>query len=419
MGSDPALATLPLHRTRSCDTFMLTMPLIDQPILFRRAKSCVSEYAEHGTPGEGAALTTHGKAQAKDASEGLDAPNSVACSPQSSQHGSRSNRTRRVWADRSMLRSCVQWLDSWLSDEECERSFQGSSDQSWLNQPISQTIPILTRVLCDLPNSVMDPETGLTDGERSARTVATCILATLSAGHLDRRMLPTLQSVVGEQLMQQPELQAIGAVGADSFQSAQGSMFTAGSDVCAHQRSQPDKTQDTEAQSTNIQTASPESGTEGRASAVPGCLSNEPIADDTSCLSNEPILFRRTKSCVDELITSSSDEPILLRRTKSSTDELIMSSADEHIIFRRTKSSIEELVMFSESIGVHSPRPEEGPDLGAKNTATPVSSQEYTKGQHEMRHNLSLMLQRKLLMLRLMRRLVLRLIGHCQLVHLM
>ena len=120
------------------------------------------------------------------------------------------NRTRQ-WSDRSVLRKCVQWLDRYLeSDDEC---IQGTAGQSWLNQPLSHSCSIMTRTLVDLPSSLLNPQTGQFDRKCSARTVATCLLATLAADHLDPRMLPILQRVVGDDIQPlKPSAEARSAV---------------------------------------------------------------------------------------------------------------------------------------------------------------------------------------------------------------
>ena len=162
----------------------------DQPIPFRRSKSCVTRWS----------------VSIDDSAREAESPSSCFESTKQATVSSPSNSTRR-WSDRSVLRKCVRWLDSYLSDEEC--NFQGTVEQSWLNQPLSHSYPIVTRVLCGLSNSnTIDPETGSLDRKSAARTVATCLLATLSADHLDPRMLPVLQSVIcGED--QQLELLAL------------------------------------------------------------------------------------------------------------------------------------------------------------------------------------------------------------------
>jgi len=167
----------------------------DQPIPFRRTKSCVARWT---VSTDESARKSNSPARCFESNKQATVSNS-------------SNRTRQ-WSDRSVLRKCVRWLDSYLSDEEC--NFQGTVEQSWLNQPLSHSYPVVTRVLCGLSNSIIDPETGSLDRKSSARTVATCLLATLSADHLDPRMhdtlLPILQSVIcgDDQQLEQPELPA-------------------------------------------------------------------------------------------------------------------------------------------------------------------------------------------------------------------
>ena len=299
---DPGPQPNIFRRTKSCDELELKMSPVSlaPPILFRRTRSCLLPESKFSTelavrdPRELAirvdctertetTLFVNGLGHRAACAEGEKdgAEYSFRCvqtTTQSTVTRSSPNRTRK-WSDRSVLRSCVQWLDGYLSDNACERSFQGTAEQSWLNQPLSQTVPQLTRVLCDLPNSVLDPETGLADGERSARTVATCVLATLSAGHLDPRMLPILQSVVGDEgrRLEKPE----------------SSTFL--------------------------------TGTEGE--EVNKCQIRAQSANANHLVA-QPIIFRRTKSCEfsetisclphdSDLAPKSSSQPIIFRRTKS------------------------------------------------------------------------------------------------------